>query len=644
MAAAALGYSCERRDQLDQQARLEEDEPAVAVVVGQRPERLVAQRDLGVEPPGPLDVRTRPRPAARRSRSIDAAHPVDGDLFHQELVDVLVGQLLDVLGVLVLSQHPDLLWAKAQPIPGPGLPRLGGAPPSAPGGPAAAAPGAAPGTRRCPARFALTEDAVDPGLRRRDRAAGRQPAPPVPDFRAGPQLVVDRWRAGAVGRGPPAGAAAGPAAGLRRRVQSPAHGRSSFGPDDVTVVVPVRDRPAQLTGCSARSPAWPASWSTTRRPMRRHQGDRRAPRRALRRAGHQRRPRGAPQRGAGPGRHAAGGVRRLRLRARRRAGSSPCWATSTTRWWRRWRRGSSAAAAERRVLARYEAVRSSLDRGRARGRCGPGARVPFVPSAALLVRADVADGPRPLRPVPARRRGRRPGVAPGRGRLGRPLRARERRRPRRAARRRSRSWPAGPSTGPRPRRWPGATATPWRRARVRLVAGRLAPRRWPAGPCWRSAALAAPSPSWPAACAGSCETPSPWPRRSPAVARRARRCRRWADWPGPGRRRSSSAGLPADPRRAGAGACSSRARRLGRRPEALDPVRYAALHVADDVAYGAGVWVGCARERTLVPLVPRVSWRARVVVRASPLRHERRGRWRRRRLRLNKPDAPHPLV
>jgi mycofactocin system glycosyltransferase len=46
--------------------------------------------------------------------------------------------------------------------------------------------------------------------------------------------------------------------------------------------------------------------------------------------------------------------------------------------------------------------------------------------------------------------------------------------------------------------------------------------------------------------------------------------------------------------------------------EALDPLRYVALHVADDVAYGAGVWVGCARSRTFVPLLPRVSWRSRV--------------------------------
>jgi mycofactocin glycosyltransferase len=44
----------------------------------------------------------------------------------------------------------------------------------------------------------------------------------------------------------------------------------------------------------------------------------------------------------------------------------------------------------------------------------------------------------------------------------------------------------------------------------------------------------------------------------------------------------------------------------------LDPVRAVAVHVADDVAYGSGVWVGCARERTLVPLIPRIAWRSRV--------------------------------
>jgi mycofactocin system glycosyltransferase len=36
----------------------------------------------------------------------------------------------------------------------------------------------------------------------------------------------------------------------------------------------------------------------------------------------------------------------------------------------------------------------------------------------------------------------------------------------------------------------------------------------------------------------------------------------------------------------------------------LDPVRYTALRLVDDAAYGAGVWAGCWRERTLGPLLP----------------------------------------
>jgi hypothetical protein len=42
---------------------------------------------------------------------------------------------------------------------------------------------------------------------------------------------------------------------------------------------------------------------------------------------------------------------------------------------------------------------------------------------------------------------------------------------------------------------------------------------------------------------------------------------------------------------------------LQRRPR-LDPFRFGALRAADDLAYAAGVWLGCARERTLGPLVP----------------------------------------
>jgi len=42
-----------------------------------------------------------------------------------------------------------------------------------------------------------------------------------------------------------------------------------------------------------------------------------------------------------------------------------------------------------------------------------------------------------------------------------------------------------------------------------------------------------------------------------------------------------------------------------RRP-AIDPIRFATLALADDVAYGAGVWAGCVRHRTITPLRPTV--------------------------------------
>ena len=44
------------------------------------------------------------------------------------------------------------------------------------------------------------------------------------------------------------------------------------------------------------------------------------------------------------------------------------------------------------------------------------------------------------------------------------------------------------------------------------------------------------------------------------------------------------------------------------KPE-LDPVRFTLARIADDICYGAGVWAGCLRERTLVPVRPVVSWR-----------------------------------
>jgi len=43
-----------------------------------------------------------------------------------------------------------------------------------------------------------------------------------------------------------------------------------------------------------------------------------------------------------------------------------------------------------------------------------------------------------------------------------------------------------------------------------------------------------------------------------------------------------------------------------RRP-AVDPIRYAAVDLAESIAYGAGVWAGCVRHRTITPLRPAVS-------------------------------------
>jgi mycofactocin glycosyltransferase len=45
-----------------------------------------------------------------------------------------------------------------------------------------------------------------------------------------------------------------------------------------------------------------------------------------------------------------------------------------------------------------------------------------------------------------------------------------------------------------------------------------------------------------------------------------------------------------------------------RKPE-LGPVTFSLARIADDVCYGAGVWAGCLRERTVVPLRPAISWR-----------------------------------
>jgi mycofactocin system glycosyltransferase len=45
-----------------------------------------------------------------------------------------------------------------------------------------------------------------------------------------------------------------------------------------------------------------------------------------------------------------------------------------------------------------------------------------------------------------------------------------------------------------------------------------------------------------------------------------------------------------------------------RRPP-MDPVRYVSARLLDDVAYSLGVWRGCLRHRTARPLLPKLTWR-----------------------------------
>jgi mycofactocin glycosyltransferase len=42
----------------------------------------------------------------------------------------------------------------------------------------------------------------------------------------------------------------------------------------------------------------------------------------------------------------------------------------------------------------------------------------------------------------------------------------------------------------------------------------------------------------------------------------------------------------------------------------LDPLRYTAARLLDDLAYSLGVWPGCLHHRTLRPLLPRLWWRS----------------------------------
>ncbi len=359
------------------------------------------------------------------------------------------GQLLDVLGVLVLSQHPDLLWAPAQPIPGPGLPRLSrwpspahprslGAAACAPPGHDAAArhlhPGRGPRRRRsstagpCCSAAARSACSGSPSGRGDSSSAGGMA------LRSGRAVLPNCWRGGwrrAVPSSPgrPSSIADGPGRRHRR----------GAGP-----------RPARPTRPAARRSGRAGLHRGRRRVGRRRARPRRSPSAT------------APPSSGWPANVGPAGARNAGLAAVH----SPLVAFVDSDCvpadgWLGPLLGHFddpvvAAVAPRIVSAgrprRFEAARVVA---RPWHRGGPGAARephPLRPERGSAGPGRRGDGTRPLRCGAPWRRGRGPGLATGRGRLGRPLRPVQHRGRTRARPRSRPSWPAAPSTERRPRR------------------------------------------------------------------------------------------------------------------------------------------------------------------------------------------------
>jgi mycofactocin system glycosyltransferase len=269
----------------------------------------------------------------------------------------------------------------------------------------------------------------------------------------------------------------------------------------------------------------------------------------------------------------------------------------------------SVGGARRSVLARFSSARSALDMGPDEGEVGPDRRVRYVPTAALVVRtASLGRGFDPglrvgedvdlvwrlldegghVRYVPEVTVHHREPSTWG-GLLTRRLRY-------------------GTSAGPLSRRHPDRLALvelrPWPTAAVAaLMAGRprvaaavvvasaavLACRVRPFGiPPGLTVRWAVEGAGWTAIGLGRAATML----AGPAVVCAAWRSRRTA---------VTTALLVLTP---------PVVEWWRRRPD-LDPGRWTLACMADDVAYGAGVWIGCLRERSLRPLLPAVRLRPR---------------------------------
>ncbi len=425
------------------------------------------------------------------------------------------------------------------------------------------------------------------------------------------RALIDRWEAGA-----PVGDRKGEPVLARRLVSAgvflPRPGSPVFGPDDVTVVIPVHDRPEQLARLLS-------TLEVKRRLVVDDASSDPARTRAI-----------AEDAGAGvialPANLGPSAARNAGLA---QAGTplvafidSDC--VPDDGWFEpllaHFNDPLVAAVAPRILplgvdpptsLTRYDAVRSSLDRGRVPGLVRPMSRIPYVPSAALIVRREAV----PDALFDPRLRGGEDVDL-----VWRLVQA---------------GWDVRYEPGATVRHDGPTSAGVWlgRRAFYGTTAGPLA-RRHP-----RSLAPLHTS-LWTAAVWALAVARKPLPAfgaLAVSIVVLARRLDGLVDEPvkvagriaGGGTARSALPALSGLTRAWSPALVVALCWHKTRRPatlallapaagdwlaarRALDPVRYAALHVADDVAYGSGVWLGCLRARTVAPLLPRIELRTRI--------------------------------
>jgi mycofactocin system glycosyltransferase len=459
-----------------------------------------------------------------------------------------------------------------------------------------------PGTRDLPAGFRV---ALDPGTRFRDGGRVLVGGSPLRLVRLSTRAaaVVATWRRGGWADSPTARAVA--RCLLDRGLVHPRPSPGGPTRDEVTVVVPVRDRPAALARCLAslgpchqvvvvddasEHPEWTARVAT------------RAGARVVRRAVN-----GGPAaaRNTGLAHCTTPYVAFVDSDCR----PEPGWLEALLP---QFRDPAVAVVAPRVVpdreargwIASYERARSSLDLGPREGPVVPCSRIAYVPSATLAARRDVlgggfADSLRTGEDVDLVWRVHRAGWAV-RYVPAAVVRHAHRPRLRDWARRR---YAYGTAAAPLALRHPGQvppvvvsrwTLAAWLLAlcgrpalatTVTGVAAGLLARRLPGRRrASESARLVVTGTALAGEQLGRALTRTWWPLALPAaaVSRRARVA-------------------------LGAAALLPPVVDWVRRRPGMDPLRFAAAYLIDDVAYGAGVWRGCLASRTAAPLLPRLA-------------------------------------